>query len=151
MARRLAPPRTARRRSHRLRRRDVDFHAYGWDIDEEALAIAKENARKAGVDKYITFEKRDIRDFAPVTEKATVIVNPPYGERLLDQQAARDLYRIMGKKFVPARGRSYYVITADEDFERIFGRKADKRRKLYNGMIKCQVYMYFKTGDHNRQ
>ena len=129
----------------------MDFHAYGWDIDEEALAIAKENARKAGVEKYITFEKRDIRDFAPVTEKATVIVNPPYGERLLDQQAARDLYRIMGKKFTPAHGRSYYVITADEDFERIFGRKADKRRKLYNGMIKCQVYMYFKAGDNNRQ
>ena len=139
-----------RRRAESLRRRDVDFHAYGWDIDEEALAIAKENARKAGVEKYITFEKRDIRDFAPVTEKATVIVNPPYGERLLDQQAARDLYRIMGKKFTPAHGRSYYVITADEDFERIFGRKADKRRKLYNGMIKCQVYMYFKAGD-NRQ
>ena len=140
-----------RRRAESLRRRDVDFHAYGWDIDEEALAIAKENARKAGVEKYITFEKRDIRDFAPVTEKATVIVNPPYGERLLDQQAARDLYRIMGKKFTPAHGRSYYVITADEDFERIFGRKADKRRKLYNGMIKCQVYMYFKAGDNNRQ
>lgn len=140
-----------RRRAEGLRRRDVDFHAYGWDIDEEALSIAKENARKAGVDKYITFEKRDIRDFAPVTEKATVIVNPPYGERLLDLQAARDLYRIMGKKFVPAHGRSYYVITADEDFERIFGRKADKRRKLYNGMIKCQVYMYFKAGDNNRQ
>lgn len=140
-----------RRRAESLRRRDVDFHAYGWDIDEEALAIAKENARKAGVEKYITFDKRDIRDFAPVTEKATVIVNPPYGERLLDQQAARDLYRIMGKKFTPAHGRSYYVITADEDFERIFGRKADKRRKLYNGMIKCQVYMYFKAGDNNRQ
>lgn len=140
-----------RRRAESLRRRDVDFHAYGWDIDEEALAIAQENARKAGVEKYITFEKRDIRDFAPVTEKATVIVNPPYGERLLDQQAARDLYRIMGKKFTPAHGRSYYVITADEDFERIFGRKADKRRKLYNGMIKCQVYMYFKAGDNNRQ
>ena len=133
-----------RRRAESLRRRDVDFHAYGWDIDEAALAIAKENARKAGVDKYITFEKKDLRDFAPVTEKATVIVNPPYGERLLDQQAARDLYRVMGRRFTPEKGRSYCIITADEDFERLFGRKADKRRKLYNGMIKCQAYMYFK-------
>lgn len=133
-----------RRRAEDLRRRDCDFHAYGWDIDETALAIAKENARKAGVDKYITFEKRDIRDFAPVTEKATVIVNPPYGERLLDQQDARSLYRIMGRKFLPEKGKSYTIITADEDFESVFGRKADKRRKLYNGMIKCQVYMYYK-------
>ena len=133
-----------RRRAEDLKRRDSDFHAYGYDIDPAALAIAKENARKAGVEKYITFEQRDIRDFEPVTEKATVIVNPPYGERLLDQQEARRLYKIMGQRFIPARGRSYSIITADEDFERVFGRKADKRRKLYNGMIKCQVYMYFK-------
>ena len=132
-----------RRRAEGLKRRDSDFHAYGYDIDPAALVIAKENARKAGVDKYITFEQKDIRDFAPVTEKATVIVNPPYGERLLDQQEARRLYKIMGQRFIPARGRSYTVITADEDFERIFGRKADKRRKLYNGMIKCQAYMYY--------
>ena len=86
---------------------------------------------------------RDIRDFTPETEKATVIVNPPYGERLLEIKDARALYQIMGKRFVPAKGRSYTVITADEDFEKYFGRKADKRRKLYNGMIKCQAYMFF--------
>ena len=133
-----------RRNAEALKKHDVDFKAYGWDIDEEALRIAKENARKAGVDRFITFEKRDVKDFEPVTEKATVIVNPPYGERLLDINEARGLYKEMGKRFTPARGRSYYIITADEDFERVFGRKADKRRKLYNGMIKCQVYMYFK-------
>ena len=106
--------------------------------------MAKENARRAGVADYITFETGDIRNFTPRTEKATVIVNPPYGERLLDVQAAESLYRVMGERFVRARGRSYTVITADEDFERCFGRKADKRRKLYNGMIKCQAYMFFK-------
>jgi putative N6-adenine-specific DNA methylase len=125
-------------------RRDVEFRAYGSDIDEAALAAARANARRAGVEDYITFEKKDVREFAPVTEKATVIVNPPYGERLLDNRQAKELYRVLGERFRPARGRSYTVITSDEDFERSFGRRADKRRKLYNGMIKCQVYMYFK-------
>ncbi len=127
-----------------LQKTDVDFHAYGSDTDPEALSIARENARRAGVADYITFEQKDVKDFAPVTEKATVIVNPPYGERLLDVKAAQEIYRTLGKRFIPAKGRSYYIITADEDFEKSFGRKADKRRKLYNGMIKCQVYMYFK-------
>ena len=127
-----------------LQKTDVDFHAYGSDTDPAALAVARENARRAGVEEYITFEQKDVKDFAPVTEKATVIVNPPYGERLLDIKEAQEICRTLGKRFTPAKGRSYYVITADEDFEKSFGRKADKRRKLYNGMIKCQVYMYFK-------
>ena len=67
-----------------------------------------------------------------------------YGERLLDADAARRLYKTMGEKFIERHGWSYYIITPDEDFEVIFGRSADKRRKLYNGMIKCQLYMYFK-------
>ena len=127
-----------------LQKTDVDFHAYGSDTDAEALRVAKENARRAGVAEYITFEQKDVKDFAPVTDKATVIVNPPYGERLLELSEAQAIYRTLGKRFTPAKGRSYYIITADEDFEKSFGRKADKRRKLYNGMIKCQVYMYFK-------
>ena len=133
-----------RRRAVSLQRHDIDFHAYGYDIDPEALEIARENARKARVEDYITFALRDVKDFEPETERATVIVNPPYGERLLDVDNARKLYKTMGERFIPAKGRSYTVITADEEFEKAFGRKADKRRKLYNGMIKCQVYMYFK-------
>ena len=78
------------------------------------------------------------------TERGTLICNPPYGERLLDIKQAAELYKIMGKRFAPARGRSYYIISPSEEFETDFGRKADKRRKLYNGMIKCQLYMYFK-------
>ena len=133
-----------RRRAVSLQRKDIDFHAYGYDIDPEALKIAKENARKARVEDYITFIQRDVKDFEPETERATVIVNPPYGERLLDIDNARQLYKTMGQRFISQKGRSYTVITADEEFEKAFGRKADKRRKLYNGMIKCQVYMYFK-------
>ena len=73
-----------------------------------------------------------------------MITNPPYGERLLDVEQAQTLYKIMGERFVKRNGMSYTIITPDEDFEKIFGRRADKRRKLYNGMIKCQVYIYFK-------
>ncbi|MPM95129.1 Ribosomal RNA large subunit methyltransferase K/L [bioreactor metagenome] len=92
----------------------------------------------------IVFEKRDIRNFERKSEKGTVIVNPPYGDRLLDIKQASELYKIMGEKFVRTKGWAYYMISPSEDFEDDFGRKADKRRKLYNGMIKCQLYMYFK-------
>ena len=73
-----------------------------------------------------------------------MICNPPYGERMLEIRQAEELYKKMGEVFVPNRGLNYYIISPHEEFERLFGRKADKRRKLYNGMIKCQLYMYFK-------
>ncbi len=123
---------------------DSQFVCYGSDIDSKSLEVALANAKRAGVDRYITFEKKDIRDFTPKTEKGTVICNPPYGERLLDLQQAEELYKTMGKRFSGGRGWAYNIISPSEDFEVFFGRKADKRRKLYNGMIKCQLYMYFK-------
>lgn len=124
--------------------RDADFKAFGSDVDFNALQIAQENARRAGVAMKIDFSKRDIKDFKRKSEKGTVICNPPYGERMLDIKNAEDIYRTMGKIFTPEHGWAYYIITPDEEFETVFGRKADKRRKLYNGMIKCQLYMYFK-------
>lgn len=133
-----------RERAKSLELRDSDFCAYGSDIDGESLKVAQVNAERAGVSRYIHFEKADIRAFKPKSEKGTVICNPPYGERLLDIEQAKELYRIMGKRFPQSRGWAYNIITPDDDFEKIFGRKADKRRKLYNGMIKCQYYMYFK-------
>lgn len=122
---------------------DCDFKAIGYDIDENTLKIARKNAEKAGVADRITFIKRDINDFKFDFEYETVITNPPYGERLLDIDQAEELYKVMGQKFKPAKGRNYTIISPDDDFEKIFGRKADKRRKLYNGMLKCQVYMYY--------
>lgn len=133
-----------RERAKAAEKPDEPFEAFGSDIDENALKIAKENAFRAGVADCIHLTKKDLRDFAPSSDRGTLIVNPPYGERLLDSENARSLYTDMGKLFVPKKGWSYTVITADDEFERCFGRKADKRRKLYNGMIKCQVYMYFK-------
>ena len=124
--------------------RDSDFTAYGSDIDVHSLDIARENARRAGVSQKIRFSKCDLKDFQRKSEKGTVICNPPYGERMLDIKAAEDIYRTMGKIFTADRGWAYYIISPDEDFEKCFGRKADKRRKLYNGMIKCQLYMYYK-------
>lgn len=123
---------------------DCNFKAFGYDIDEESLNIARENAEKAGVSDRITFIHRDISDFTFETERGSVITNPPYGERLLDIDGARKLYKIMGQKFVKKDGWSYTIISPDDEFEKIFGRQADKRRKLYNGMLKCQAFMYFK-------
>lgn len=137
--------RNERERARECVKTGTEFHAYGYDIDENSLLIAKDNAEKADVAEYITFEKRDIADFDKSLSKATVICNPPYGERLLDIKSAENIYRIMGEKFTPKYGWSYTIISPDDDFEKCFGRSADKRRKLYNGMIRCQVYMYFKS------
>ena len=126
-------------------RADISFRAVGSDIDEAALETARHNAELAGVGDLITFERRDLRDFRLSDERQTVITNPPYGERLLDLRAAEELYRVMGEKFRREPGKSYTVITPDDDFEKLFGRKADKRRKLYNGTLKCQVYLFFSS------
>ena len=123
--------------------RSASFRAEGYDIDPVALEIAANNAEKAGVGDRITFARRDIRDFVLPEGYCTVIVNPPYGERLLDLQTAEALYRVMGERFPRAGGKRYTVITPDDDFEKLFGRKADKRRKTYNGMLKCQIYQFY--------
>ena len=133
-----------RQRAREGVRKDAGFIAYGYDIDEEALAVARRNAELAGVGDRIIFERRDIRDYTESFDRATVITNPPYGERMLDIEQARELYKVMGGRFERKPGHSYFVISPDEGFERCFGRVADKRRKLYNGTLRCQVYMYFR-------
>ena len=133
-----------RERLKSLINKDADFIAYGSDIDPRAIALAQENCKKAGVAKKINFERKDIKDFLNSSQYGCVVTNPPYGERLLDLGGARKIYKTMGKVFSQKKGWSYTSISPDEEFEQIFGRQADKRRKLYNGMLKCQVYMYFK-------
>ena len=120
------------------------FHAAGFDIDPAAVALTLENAKKAGVGDVIRAEQRDIRNFTSNDRYGCVVCNPPYGERLLDHREAQRIYKVLGQVFQRKPGWSYGVITPDEEFESLFGRKADKRRKLYNGMIKCQFYQYFK-------
>ncbi|MBP3434900.1 MAG: class I SAM-dependent RNA methyltransferase [Clostridia bacterium] len=123
---------------------DRQFTAKGSDIDPEAVRLTLENAAKAGVGVQVRAVQRDLCEFRPEGDSGVVLCNPPYGERLLDVEAARSLYRTMGKVFVPKQGWSYAIISPDETFETAFGRKADKRRKLYNGMLKCQLYIYYR-------
>lgn len=125
--------------------RTSTFHAYGYDIDPEAIRLTTENARNAGVIDRFTIEQRDARKFIPPeAEKLVILCNPPYGERLLSEQEAEELYRSLGKVLTTGENRSFSIISPHEQFEQVFGRAADKRRKLYNGMIKCQLYMYYK-------
>lgn len=137
--------REERTRAQDLIIHNVDFRAQGFDIDKNAVELTLENAKKAGVAKYVKAAVADIRDFTPPEERCLTITNPPYGERLLDVKAAEELYTVMGNRFKDGFGRKYYVISPHDEFEKHFGRTADKRRKLYNGMIKCQLFMYFKN------
>ncbi len=133
-----------RQTAHADIRTDCEFIGFGSDIDKFALRTAIENAEKAGVKDKLRFEKKDIKDFVASNEYATVICNPPYGERLLTASEATKIYKTMGNVFIPKPHHSYTIITPEDSFEQLFGRKADKRRKLYNGTIPCQVYMYFR-------
>lgn len=133
-----------RERARSLVRAAEDFFAFGSDIDQKSIDLAKMNAKRAGVDSTINLITSDMRTFQPQTERGTLICNPPYGERMLDIEQSEHLYKDMGLIFKPRNGWSYSVISPSETFEESFGRKADKRRKLYNGMIKCQVFMYYK-------
>ena len=132
-----------RKRAISLVRKDAKFEACGYDVDEECVMLSNDNIKKAGVASRVTAYQADIKYFDSV-ENSIVICNPPYGERMLELKEAEELYRIMGRKFTMDKGNSYYIISPHENFENFFGRKADKRRKLYNGMIKCQLFMYFK-------
>lgn len=133
-----------RERARALEREPNDFEAFGSDIDAKAIEIAKVNAQRAGVGSRVNFKVSDVASFVPSTERGTLICNPPYGERLLDISECEKIYKTLGKVFEQKKGWSYSIISPDEEFEKAFGRKADKRRKLYNGMIKCQLFMYFK-------
>ena len=126
---------------------DREFHGqydiWGGDIDPRAVAIARDNARKAGVDDCVRFEVADAAQFHRDSPYGQLVTNPPYGERLLERQEAEQLYRAFGKAWrtLPAGWRTL-VLSSHTEFERCFGKPADKKRKLYNGMIKCDVFMY---------
>ncbi|RPF48346.1 putative N6-adenine-specific DNA methylase [Hydrogenoanaerobacterium saccharovorans] len=124
--------------------RQAEFRGYGYDVDPAAVELTQENARIAGVANRFQIAQQDIADFKTDELRATIITNPPYGERMLDVKDAQKLYKTMGEVFERRKFLNYYIISPDEQFEEMFGSGADRRRKLYNGMIKCQLYMYFK-------
>ena len=137
--------REERTRAQDLIRHNIEFRAQGFDIDKNCVELTMANAKKAGVAGYINASVADIKEFKASKERSLTITNPPYGERLLDVKGAEELYRVMGEKFVMGEGQKYYIISPHDEFEKHFGKDADKRRKLYNGMIKCQLFMYFKN------
>ncbi|MDE5834179.1 MAG: class I SAM-dependent RNA methyltransferase [Ruminococcus sp.] len=122
--------------------RSAKFEGIGFDIDDSAVALTLDNAHKAGIKSRMKIEQADITKFRQ-PENSIVICNPPYGERLLEIREAENIYRQMGKVFGKESSQSSYIISPHEEFENFFGKNAKKRRKLYNGMIKCQLYMYF--------
>lgn len=121
---------------------DIEFKIYGYDIDEEALEIARENAEIAGVADYIEFKYGDATEFSSDEEYGFIVTNPPYGERLEDTDTVKMLYKQLGYTFRKLKNWSYYLITSYEDFENEFGGEASRRRKLYNGMLKSNLYQY---------
>ena len=123
--------------------RQGEFKAFGYDIDDFAVDLTQSNARKAGVGSKMIIKQSDISRFKQLDNSIT-FCNPPYGERMLEIKDAEKLYIKLGERLSPCRERTCYIISPHEEFEKFFGKKADKRRKLYNGMIKCQLYMYFK-------
>ena len=122
--------------------RSAEFYGIGADIDDAAVALTLDNAHKAGIKSRLKIEQADITKFVQ-PEDSIVICNPPYGERLLELREAEDIYRKMGRVLGKGGSRQSYIISPHEEFEKFFGSEAHKRRKLYNGMIKCQLYMYF--------
>ena len=133
---------------------DKEFHGHydiwGGDIDPAAVALANANAKLAGVGDRCRFEVADVREFRAL-DNATVLTNPPYGERLGDASEAASLARTLGQVWQAHPAQGLYAITADAEFEQHFGKKAARRRKIYNGMIPCQLYMYFEQPKRERK
>lgn len=120
-----------------------DYEIWGGDIDPQAVAIASSNAVKADVEDLVRFEVSDARGFYRREPYGRVVTNPPYGERIMERQEAEGLYRDFGKATRSlAAGWSINLLSSHTEFERTFGRSADKKRKLYNGMIKCDLFQY---------
>ena len=127
---------------------DKEFHGtydiWGGDVDPQAVDIARSNAEKAGVEDLVRFEVADALSFHRDAPVGTIVTNPPYGERIMEKREAEDLYRGFGQTYrgMPA-GWGLYLLSSHTEFERTFGRPADKKRKLYNGMLKCDLFQYF--------
>ena len=121
---------------------DVEVDIQGYDLDSSVIKIARRNAREAGVDHLIHFQERDVKDLNHPKKYGFIITNPPYGERLEDKKDLPDLYRAFGESFKRLDSWSAYMITSYDDAERYFGRKADKNRKIYNGMLKTYYYQF---------
>ena len=127
-----------------------DYRILGSDNDPKCVSLAMANARKAGVGDIIQFRDGDATKMSLPADKGILIANPPYGQRMLEQQSAQRLYAALGRHLKYADGWNFFIITSEPEFEHFFGKKATKKRKLYNGMIKCDYYMYTDSGRRPR-
>ena len=132
----------ARQEAKDMERKDISMNIQGYDIDGDIIKAARQNARLAGVDHFIHFQQKPLCDLSSSKKYGFIITNPPYGERLEEKEALPALYREMGTVFGSLDAWSYYFITSYEDAQKYIGRKADKNRKIYNGMIKTYFYQY---------
>ncbi len=121
---------------------DVELNIQGFDIDHKVVDVARDCAANAYVDGYIHFQDRPVKDFMTKKHYGVVVTNPPYGERLEDAESVAIIYNDMGTVFSKLEDWSFQIVTSFEEFERYYGKKATKNRKLYNGMIKSYVYTY---------
>ncbi|HES9170281.1 TPA: class I SAM-dependent RNA methyltransferase [Streptococcus pyogenes] len=122
---------------------EIELDISGFDIDGRMIEIAKSNAEESGLSDVITFKQMRLQDFRTDKVNGVVISNPPYGERLLDDKAVDILYNEMGQTFAPLKTWSKFILTSDELFELKYGQKADKKRKLYNGTLKVDLYQFY--------
>ncbi len=128
--------------AHDMIDNDVKMNIQGYDLDGDIVKCAMENARYAGVDKHIHFQQRDVKDLSNPKKYGFVMTNPPYGERLEEKEALPELYRTIGEAYRNLDSWSMFLITSYKDAEKYIGRKADKNRKIYNGMIKSYFYQF---------
>ena len=135
---------TAREEAQARIRTDCKFEVYASDIDEDILDITYENALRAGVEEYINIFQADARKIKKEDRKGTVVCNPPYGERMGEREEIERLYQQLGGSFKALYPWQIYVLTSCDRFDRLYGQRADKVKKLYNGMLPCYLYEYFK-------
>lgn len=126
----------------RAREFSGEYRILGSDIDPKAVEMARENAQRAGVEDVVRFEVADAMAFDRQTERGLIVTNPPYGERIMEKQQAEALYRGFGAALRRCENWQLFLLSSHTEFERCFGRQSDKKRKLYNGMIKCDLFMY---------
>lgn len=135
--------REARTEAQDLAVRDKELRISGSDIDEEVMSLARYHAKQAGVDKHIHLQRMPMSELKSRYKYGFIVCNPPYGERLGQDREVEKLYKEMGRIFGTLDTWSYYVITSHPEFEKLFGRRADKKRKLYNGRLLCNYYQFY--------
>ena len=119
------------------------YDIWGGDIDPKSIVAAVENAKRAGVSEHVRFEISEAADFKRDSKYGTIMTNPPYGERVMLQKEAEEIYKKFGLATKDLADWKMYILSSHTEFERTFGKKATKKRKLYNGMIKCDLFMYY--------